>query len=100
MDRFPRIFERGRGSGPAADHHIGEALWPWGELIRALAGDPTRYLALARCSLQEALLAYQDRLRQSARHDYEVAMLVWAILHVGGAVKKDAMPELPEILKD
>jgi hypothetical protein len=98
MGRFPRIFERGSGSGPA-ESSIGDDFYPWGKLIRALAShDPTRYIAMARCSLPEALLAYQERLKQEAKHQYEVDVMVWAVLVVGGA--KNKMPELPEILKD
>lgn len=101
MDRFPRIFERGSGNAPASDANIGDPFRPWGNLIRALAGmDPTRYVAVARCSLETALYAYQESLKRDARHEHEVATLVWAVLLVGGCTTKEKMPELPAILKD
>ena len=50
--------------------------------------------------LVEALLTYEHLLKQEARHDWELAMLQWAILAQAGATKRRSPPDPPDILKE
>ncbi len=65
--------------------------------MRELADwSPDRYDAVLRWPLREALLAYIERLKASARQLYDRDLLIWAIL---APYSKDARaPKLPEIL--
>lgn len=73
----------------------------WGQLVRELAGyDVARYAEITRWPLAEALAAYENKLREDARRDYQVQYLAWAVLAAAGATKRKRPPDLPEILKD
>ena len=68
-------------------------------MVRELSNwDPARYAAVARWPLREALLAYLERIRASARAQYDQAMLIWAAL--APHAKNARQPDLPAILKD
>jgi hypothetical protein len=69
--------------------------------VRELADyDPGRYAQILRYPAGEALMAYEHRLRQQTRQDYDRAVQIWATLAATGATKSKRPPELPAILKD
>lgn len=69
--------------------------------MRELAGyDVARYREIKHWPLAEALLAYENKLREDARRDYHVEYLAWANLAATGATKRKRPPELPAILKE
>jgi hypothetical protein len=59
-----------------------------------------RYQEVLRYPAGEALAAYQHRLREQAKHDYELNCQIWAALAATGATKQKKPPEVPAILKD
>jgi hypothetical protein len=68
-------------------------------MVRDLADwNPALYGAVARWPLREALLAYVERIKASARAQYDQAMLIWAAL--APHAKNSRQPDLPPILKD
>lgn len=68
-------------------------------MVRELADwQPDRYEAVARWPLREALLAYAERIKRSAREQYDQAMLIWAALAPHS--KKATQPDLPAILRE
>jgi hypothetical protein len=70
-------------------------------LVRELAGyDFARYAEITRWPLAEALVAYENKLREDARRDYHVEYLAWAVLAATGATKRKKPPEVPAILKE
>lgn len=68
-------------------------------MVRELADwNPALYRAVERWPLREALLAYLERIRASARAQYDQAMLIWAAL--APHAKNARQPDLPPILKE
>lgn len=66
-------------------------------MIRAIAGqDPTRFDEVMEWTLRDLFLAYLEQMKSSARHAYEVELLMWAVLAAGGAKVK--RPEPPAVL--
>lgn len=61
--------------------------------------DRDRYGLILRWPVEEALAAFEWRLKSRAREDYAVAVLAWASLAATGATKKKRPPELPAILR-
>lgn len=59
-----------------------------------------RYPEVIRWPLVEALAAYEYRLREQARRQYELDYLAWCILAQSGATKRKRPPTLPAILKE
>lgn len=69
--------------------------------MRELAGyDVSRYAEITKWPLAEALAAYENKLREDARRDYQVEYLAWAVLASTGATKRKKPPELPPVLKE
>jgi len=69
--------------------------------VRELAGYyVSRYAEITKWPLAEALVAYENKLREDARRDYQVEYLAWASLAATGATKRKKPPELPAILKE
>jgi hypothetical protein len=69
--------------------------------VRELAAyDVARYAEITRWPLAEALAAYENKLREDARRDYQVEYLAWATLAATGATKRKRPPEVPAILKE
>ncbi len=69
-------------------------------MVRELAHyQVDRYATVFRWDLGEALAAYEARMREQARHDFEMETLVWAVLAQSGATKSKA-PEAPSIMRD
>lgn len=58
------------------------------------------YAAVLKWPLAEALLSYEHRLKERARHDWEVATQQWAALAATGATKQKKPPDLPKILRE
>jgi hypothetical protein len=73
----------------------------WGPVVRTLASyDPGRYHAVLRYPAGEALMAYEQKLRDEASRQHQAACQVWATLAATGASKNKRAPEPPAILKD
>ena len=69
--------------------------------MREVAGyDVSRYAEITKWPLAEALVAYENKLREDAQRDYQVEYLAWASLAATGATKRKKPPELPAILKE
>jgi hypothetical protein len=69
-------------------------------VIRELADyDPRRYDEVLRYSMAEGLQAFEHRLKEQVRHEYELQLLCWAILAQSGA-SKQRPPEVPDLLKE
>jgi len=62
--------------------------------------DVARYTEIIRWPLVEALAAYEHRLREQARRQYELDYLAWCILAQSGASRRKRPPVLPAILKE
>lgn len=68
-------------------------------MIREVAGfNPGRFEEVKNWPLRELFLAFLDRMRETARRNYETELLVWAILapHQKRAPKP---PDVPALLR-
>jgi hypothetical protein len=61
--------------------------------------DPGRFAEVMDWPLRELFLGFLDRLRERARDNYELELLVWAILAPYQKHQTRA-PNLPRILRD
>ena len=59
-----------------------------------------QYPRVLKYPVGEALLAFEHRLREQAREQYQAACQIWAALAATGASKSKRPPEPPAILKD
>jgi len=72
----------------------------WDRLVRVLAAyNPLRCPEILGWPLRDALLAYEEHLKERAREDYKDAVLVFAVL--APHLKKGAKPpKIPRILRE
>jgi hypothetical protein len=60
--------------------------------------DPGRYDEVMDWPLRDLFLGFIDRLRDQARRNYEVELIVWAVL-APHQKRQSKAPDLPEILR-
>jgi hypothetical protein len=71
----------------------------WDRVIRVLSGyNPHRFTEILTWPLRDALLAYEQHLREEARKEYRTALQVYASL-APYSNKKLKPPTLPKILE-
>jgi hypothetical protein len=70
-------------------------------VVRELADyNPAQYAHVTRLPLAEAIYAYQRRLRDDARHEYEYALLLYVIKGSSFGKHVGQPPAVPAILKE
>lgn len=70
-------------------------------MVRVIAEyNVARYPEVLRWPLAEGLLAFEHRMKQDARHDYELQLVTWAILAQSGASRQKSPPDIPALLKE